>query len=78
MKFIELHCTNSDDSYFLNFDKVTSIRRWVEGETDVETPETAFYCKETPEEILQKIADAEQRERRLTVRKDGGNEGNIV
>lgn len=70
MKFIELHYNKGDDSCFLNPEKVISMRRGITKtyggswkETEIETTGSTFYCMETPEEIIQKIAETEQRER---------------
>ncbi len=65
MKFIELH--DETDTFWLNIDTVETV----ETETLTTRPQISsfimlngfgHYCKETPEEIFEKIAEAEQHE----------------
>lgn len=105
MRFIELHSIDNTRPFYLNIDNIERMEWVFKTQTKqtaytaIETSyghtviqmmsEVISYCKESPEEILQKIAEAEQREHsfmndwerevddqlgRLTVRKEDHSE----
>ena len=95
MKFIELH--EGTDTFWVRADAIEMIDTEIQRENPLERLSwitlrndcSSRYCKETPEEILQKIDETEQRERsfmddwekevedplsRLKAKKDGSAE----
>lgn len=102
MKFVKLHSTVDNSPFYINMENVEKMEWTFKPQLQQTAYSSAvemnkytkikmrndvvYYCVETPEEIIQKIAETEQRERsfmnewkrevddqlsRLTVKKDG-------
>lgn len=63
MKMIKVTAVSDNTAIFVNIDKIEGVSinndEYVEGETVIETSNFSYYCTETPEEVYQKIKEAE-------------------
>lgn len=59
MKIIKVTSTQDDTPIFFNVDKIESIFVNHNNETTIGTTQSIYTCKESTEEIYQKIKEAE-------------------